>query len=291
VRVLDAAAARLEEDADISQWTVTAAAGHGGREPKLVLPVGRFEACVLSRFSCAAAWMGDNEVSFTGERLLLVGPEGTADQALDLDMGGPRACALSGGKGEYVLTINLASRGAEPGRVRGALRAGREALPAYRELSRDVACEEAAHSFVGLFALLDLVPPSAFGRPTAEQSRVLRSLAETRAALRNLFNANDFHFLPDPPSGGPAGYVATWRHERFVALHGSCGSIPFPGGAPFWRLVGEGEVTLVFSEDCKGFTVYTYDSYGRPREVWGGPGGTSHRFCLCAGEQITIDQG
>ena len=89
----------------------------------------------------------------------------------------------------------------------------------------------------------------------------------------------------------PGGLTATWAEQKLLWVAGEDAEASFPGDAPAWRLLGAGAVTLNFSEDCKGLTVYAYDHYGRPRAAWGGIRGSSHRFSLRPGEQVAIEQG
>jgi hypothetical protein len=209
-------------------------------------------------------------------------------QCLRLQFTPPAQCALTRSGETCAARLRLHGRNGKPGILRGATGPLPPALP---QLHREIPNDEAARAFIRFFAILHRIHPGQFGAPTQEHRRILQALAATGRESCKLSLKKQLRFLEDPPAATPSGLEATWPEQKLLILAGACAEAPFPGEAPAWRLLGEGAITLNFSEDCKGLTVYVYDHYGRPRAAWGGKRGCSHRFSLRPGEQIALEQG
>ncbi len=154
---------------------------------------------------------------------------------------------------------------------------------------RDLPDIEAACALLRLFALLDTLQPARFGSPTRAHLKIFRALEKQRKIFRNLNKIRHLRLFEGPDRGAVSGYEATWPERRLLLVNGVCPKRPFPGNAPRWLLLGEGEAILDFSEDCKGLTALRYDSYGRPRSLEGGFGVPSHSFSLRPGEHIAVE--
>jgi hypothetical protein len=236
--------------------------------------------------SFPAAWLSETETVFRAEDFLCVAP-GTPNRIARVQITPPAPCALNGEGAGCAARLRLSAREGRSTVLRGTTGPLLAELP---RLHREVPKEEAARSFLRFFAVLHQLEPGAFGEPTQEHRRILRALAKAAEMCRNLNSPKRFQLLGDP-AAAPVGLEATWLERKLFFLAGDCPAADFPGGTPEWELLGEGGVTINFSEDCKGLTVYVYDPYGRPRAAWGGKRGCPHRFFLRPGEQITLGEG